>query len=178
MKKSVLIWLAVVLFAGSAAEAQNRSKRTQATERSQRQSADDLNLTPEQAQHMRSINEEFRTKSAAIRNDSRLTRQQQNAQLETLRNETRAKRMALLTATQREKFESLEKKHGKAYAYGDWKEDGVKRGKRLGADKGAKKGWEKNNGPFRDVKKNGTYNKRGKDRFEYSSRSGKAGTRK
>lgn len=175
MKRTILIALVLSLFTSTAVQAQNRASKRQNENRQEQTRADkDLNLNQAQSTQMKAINREYQQKANAIRTNKNLTKQQQNDQLNALRDETRTKRMAILTATQREKFDALEKKHGKGYAYGDWKDTGEKRGKRLGADNGEKKGWENGNGPYKDRAKDGAYNNRGLERYPATGKAKKS----
>ena len=169
MKKAILFTLVLGLFACTTVDAQRASNGQRSNQ--EKRMNDDLNLNSSQASHMKALNKEYQQKANSIRSSKTLSKQQQNDQLQALRDEIRTKRMAILTATQREKFADMEKKHGKGYAYGDWKDTNQKPGNRTGANKGKKAGWEKENGPYKDRAKDGAYNERGRERFKGKSYS-------
>jgi Spy/CpxP family protein refolding chaperone len=114
MKKTIILAVAFSIFSTTAAFAQTttppQTDRQQRAGRNgdNRQRPDpmaDLNLTEAQQTQMKALNEEFRTKSAAIRNDATLTDDQKREKGMELRKAQNEKRLAILTPEQKKQWE-------------------------------------------------------------------------
>lgn len=73
--------------------------------------AAELGLTDSQKSQIKAIRQAARTERDAIRNDTKLTREQKRAQMKELHAATRAKVEAVLTPEQRQKLAALRAQH-------------------------------------------------------------------
>ncbi|HJW99990.1 MAG TPA: hypothetical protein VJ453_07505 [Terriglobales bacterium] len=73
--------------------------------------AKELNLTPEQQAELRSIRENAKQQTQAIKNDASLTADQKKAKFQDLRKSTHEQMMAKLTPDQQAKFKEMRKEH-------------------------------------------------------------------
>jgi Spy/CpxP family protein refolding chaperone len=70
----------------------------------------ELGISEAQGQKIKALNEEFRTKAEAIKNNSSLTQEQKKEQFKALNDERKAKMKNILTAEQLQKMESRREK--------------------------------------------------------------------
>ncbi|RYY99765.1 MAG: hypothetical protein EOO11_03830 [Chitinophagaceae bacterium] len=81
----------------------------------------ELNLSAEQQQRMKTVNTEFRTKMEALRNDQSLSQEQRRSKHQELAQAHREQLKAILTPEQQEKAKSLRKGSRKGRKGGDVK---------------------------------------------------------
>jgi Spy/CpxP family protein refolding chaperone len=102
---------------GQAAPAAPAKDQSQATSREDRKAqmherlAQELNLTADQREKMKSLHESTRSKLQALRNNDQLTKEEKKAQFKQLRQEQRTQMEALLTPEQRTKFQQIREQH-------------------------------------------------------------------
>ncbi|MFV0606202.1 MAG: hypothetical protein ACK5NK_10205 [Niabella sp.] len=72
----------------------------------------DLNLSADQENKMKALNEEGRTKAEAIRNDASLSDDDKRAKMMEMRKAQNEKRLAILTPEQKKKWEQKMKERG------------------------------------------------------------------
>jgi len=111
MKKAIILAAAISVFSITATFAQtepaapgNKEKAERRGDR-QRNPMADLNLSEEQNQKMKILNEDGRTKTEAIRNDASLNDEQKKAKIGELRKVQQEKRLAILTPEQKKKWD-------------------------------------------------------------------------
>ena len=87
--------------------------QTQEKERGERgeRFAQELNLTPDQKEALKSIRENEKQQAQAIRSDSSLTPDQKKAKFKELRKSSHEQMMAKLTPDQQQKFKEMRKEH-------------------------------------------------------------------
>ena len=73
--------------------------------------AQELNLTPDQQEALKSIRQNERQQFQTIKNDSSLTPDQKKAKIKDLRKTSREQMMAKLTPEQQQKFKEMRKEH-------------------------------------------------------------------
>lgn len=121
MKQTIILAAVLSVFSITTTFAQTepakpaKKQKTEKAERGQRggNSMADLNLTADQQNKMKVLNEEMRTKSEAIRNDASLTQEQKREKSMELRKATGEKRKAILTAEQQKKWDEKMKERMK-----------------------------------------------------------------
>ena len=87
--------------------------QTQEKERGERgeKLAQELNLTPDQREALKSIRENEKQQAQAIKSDSSLTRDQKRTKFKELRKSSHEQMMAKLTPDQQQKFKEMRKEH-------------------------------------------------------------------
>jgi protein CpxP len=87
--------------------------QTQEKERGERgeKLAQELNLTPDQREALKSIRENEKQQAQAIKSDSSLTRDQKRTKFKELRKSSHEQMMAKLTPDQQQKFKEMHKEH-------------------------------------------------------------------
>ena len=119
MKKTIILAAALSVFSITATFAQTEAPaKPEKKERTERKGERpnpmaDLNLTEEQGQKMKALNEEGRAKIEAVRNDASLNDDQKKAKMMELRKAQNEKRMAILTPEQKKKWDD-KMKEGRA----------------------------------------------------------------
>ncbi len=119
MKKTIILAAALSVFSITATFAQTEAPaKPEKKERTERKGERpnpmaDLNLTEEQGQKMKALNEEGRAKMEAVRNDASLNDDQKKAKMTELRKAQNEKRMAILTPEQKKKWDD-KMKEGRA----------------------------------------------------------------
>ena len=119
MKKTIILAAALSVFSITATFAQTEAPaKPEKKERTERKGERpnpmaDLNLTEEQGQKMKALNEEGRAKMEAVRNDASLNDDQKKAKMMELRKAQNEKRMAILTPEQKKKWDD-KMKEGRA----------------------------------------------------------------
>ena len=119
MKKTIILAAALSVFSTTATFAQTEAPaKPEKKERTERKGERpnpmaDLNLTEEQGQKMKALNEEGRAKMEAVRNDASLNDDQKKAKMMELRKAQNEKRMAILTPEQKKKWDD-KMKEGRA----------------------------------------------------------------
>ena len=111
MKKTIILAAVISVFSITTTFAQTEPAKPQKKEKAERKGDQqrnpmaDLNLSEEQGQKMKALNEESRTKMEAIRNDASLNDDQKKAKMMEFRKSQNEKRMAILTPEQKKKWE-------------------------------------------------------------------------
>lgn len=119
MKKTIILAAALSVFSITATFAQTEAPaKPEKKERTERKGERpnpmaDLNLTEEQGQKMKALNEEGRAKMEAVRNNASLNDDQKKAKMMELRKAQNEKRMAILTPEQKKKWDD-KMKEGRA----------------------------------------------------------------
>ena len=85
--------------------------QTQEKERRGEKFAQELNLTPDQREALKSIRENEKQQAQAIKSDSSLTRDQKKTKFKELRKSSHEQMMAKLTPDQQQKFKEMRKEH-------------------------------------------------------------------
>lgn len=118
MKKTIILAAAISVFSITATFAQTAPAKPEKKERTerrgdmQRNAMADLGLSEAQEKQMKTLAEETRTKSEAIRNNASLSDEQKRTQMMDLRKAQHEKRMAILTPEQKKKWEAQVKERG------------------------------------------------------------------
>lgn len=111
MKKTIILAAAISVFSITSTFAQTEAPaKSEKKERTERRGERpnpmaDLNLSEEQGQKMKTLNEDGRAKMQAIRDDASLNDEQKRTKLMELRKDQNEKRMAILTPEQKKKWE-------------------------------------------------------------------------
>ena len=115
MKRTILIAAIVSLFSVSATYAQDAPKKEKAekTMKDRRTAMyDDLNLTQDQKDKLKTLNEDGMQKMKAIRDDNTLSDDQKKSQMKELRASQKEARDKILTKEQAEKLDAKMKERG------------------------------------------------------------------
>src|SRR3954470_9685647 len=111
-----MVALAQTANSGTASGESANASTAQQNERGERRErgeklAKELNLTPEQQAELKSIRENAKQQTQAIKNDTSLTPDQKKAKFQDLRKSTHEQMMAKLTPDQQAKFKEMRKEH-------------------------------------------------------------------
>lgn len=117
MKKTIILAAALSVFSITATFAQAETDKPVKKEKTEkagghRNPMADLNLSKDQENQMKTLNEDTRSKADAIKNDASLSDEQRKAKMMELRKAQNEKRMAILTPEQKKKWEKQRKERG------------------------------------------------------------------
>jgi len=126
-----MVALAQTANSGTASGESANASTAQQNERGERRErgeklAKELNLTPEQQAELKSIRENAKQQTQAIKNDTSLTPDQKKAKFQDLRKSTHEQMMAKLTPDQQAKFKEVRKEHRGHRRHGHKAEAGEK----------------------------------------------------
>lgn len=120
MKKTIILAALLGVFSITNTFAQTETKEAPKKEKKERAARGDnrpnpmadLNLSADQENKMKALNEEGRTKAEAIRNDASLSDDDKRAKMMEMRKAQNEKRLAILTPEQKKKWEQKMKERG------------------------------------------------------------------